>query len=260
MKNSSSNPCKGGRARRLGYAALGAGLVAALGYAALVGAAWSRYGRAEEGRTEPGDNRGGGGPLLDRFLPHYDVLERHEVRVAAPVEDTFAAARALDVNRSGIVRAVFRARELAMGAFDAPAAPPPKPLLEQTLEMGWGVLAEEPGREIVVGAVTRPWEADVRFRGLPPEEFAAFADPGFVRIAWNLAAEPVGPSESVFRTETRAVATDADARRRFRRYWSFVSPGVLLIRLLSLRLVRADAERRHRQRTAALGRDGSKTR
>jgi hypothetical protein len=39
------------------------------------------------------------------------------------------------------------------------------------------------------------------------------------------------------------VTTDAQSRRRFRRYWSVVSPGILLIRHETLRLVRREAER-----------------
>jgi hypothetical protein len=50
----------------------------------------------------------------------------------------------------------------------------------------------------------------------------------------------------MFRTETRALATDATARARFRRYWAFASPGIALIRRLSLRPLRAEAERRAR--------------
>jgi hypothetical protein len=65
-----------------------------------------------------------------------------------------------------------------------------------------------------------PWEANPVFRALPPSEFAAFNVPGFVKIAWTLRADPTGDHESVFRTETRAVATDASARARFRRYWA----------------------------------------
>jgi len=103
-----------------------------------------------------------------------------------------------------------------------------------------------PDREIVVGAVTKPWEADVTFRGLPPEEFAAFHEPGFVKIAWTLRADPVGEASSVFRTETRAIATDATARAKFRQYWSLVSPGVSTIRWLSLRPLKHEAERRVR--------------
>jgi hypothetical protein len=105
------------------------------------------------------------------------------------------------------------------------------------------VLAEKPGREIVVGAVTRPWEANVTFRGVPPDRFASFAEPGFVKIAWTLRGDPDANGGTIFRTETRAVATDAFARARFRRYWAFVSPGIILIRLASLAVVKADAER-----------------
>jgi hypothetical protein len=39
------------------------------------------------------------------------------------------------------------------------------------------------------------------------------------------------------------MATDAEARARFRRYWAVTSPGILLIRKLALRLLKADAER-----------------
>jgi hypothetical protein len=110
------------------------------------------------------------------------------------------------------------------------------------------VLAQEPGREIVLGAVTQPWKADVSFRGLPPDEFAAFDTPGFAKIAWTIRVDRLGPASSRFYTETRVATTDAEARRRFRRYWTMVSPGVRLIRREILRLVRADAERRHRAR------------
>src|SRR5262245_1704582 len=51
------------------------------------------------------------------------------------------------------------------------------------------------------------------------------------------------PGESLLRSETRVVATDSVARRRFRRYWSVYSPGILVIRYLALRLAKASAER-----------------
>jgi hypothetical protein len=123
---------------------------------------------------------------------------------------------------------------------------PPQPLLDEVLSLGWGVLAQEPGREIVLGTVTQPWKGDVKFRALPPDEFAAFSEPGFAKIAWTIRADPLGATASRFSTETRVATTDADARRRFRRYWTMVSPGVRLIRRESLRLVRADAERSYR--------------
>jgi hypothetical protein len=106
------------------------------------------------------------------------------------------------------------------------------------------VLAEVPGREIVMGAVTQPWHANVVFRPLPPDEFAAFNEPGYVKIVWTLRADPRGAHASIFRTETRAVATDAYARAKFRQYWSFLSPGIILIRWASLHPLKSKAERR----------------
>jgi hypothetical protein len=194
--------------------------------------------------------RSGPPTLLDRFLPEYEVLERHQTRVAAPAEITYSAAREMSLMGSRVVRAIFRGRELLMRSA-ATEQRPTQSLIDEVLSIGWGVLAEESGREIVLGAVTQPWKSDVKFRALPPDEFAEFNEPGFAKIAWTMRAEPSGPAVSRFYTETRVATTDADARSRFRRYWTMVSPGVRLIRRESLRLVRADAEQRYRADLAA---------
>ena len=65
-----------------------------------------------------------------------------------------------------------------------------------------------------------------------------------MKIAWTIAVTPQADGGSVFRTETRAVATDPAARARFRRYWTLASPGIVLMRWEMLRLVRRAAERR----------------
>ena len=64
---------------------------------------------------------------------------------------------------------------------------------------------------VVMGAVTQPWDANVVFRPLAPDEFVAFTDPG--------------------------------ARAKFRRYWSFFSPGIKLIRWLLLVPLRNEERR-----------------
>lgn len=205
-------------------------------YAGLVAAGWLKYGHARPGSPDERD------ALLDRFIPLYDIVERHHISVEAPAPVTLAEAKEQDLRRIPLVRLIFKVRELALGA-SADTAPRPTGLLGEVQSLGWGVLAEAPGREVVVGAVTRPWEADVTFRAIPPDEFAAFNEPGFVKIAWTLRADPIG-QHSVFRTETRAIATDPIARARFRRYWACVSPGVSAIRWLSLRPLKRDAQRR----------------
>ena len=209
-------------------------LLAATGYGVTT---WYRYGRA----SHPGT----GDELLDKFMPRFDVREHHEAIVRAPAAVTYAAARELDFGRSPLIRGIFRARQVLMGGRAAPARTA-GPFLDEVQALGWRVLAEEPGRELVMGAVTQPWEANVVFRGVPAEEFAAFEEPAYVKIAWTVGVTPRDNGSSVFRTETRAVATDPAARSRFRRYWALVSPGIVTIRWEMLRLVKRQAERRNR--------------
>ena len=218
------------RAGRLVARGAAAALLAGAGYGV---ATWYRY-----GRSKPADK---GDELLDRFMPAYEVRERHETRVRAPATSTFEAARGMELNRSPLIRAIFRGRELLMGSAGG-ARPAPRPLVDEVISLGWRVLAEEPGREIVLGAVTQPWMADVVFRGIAPEEFAGFDEPDYVKIAWNIAVAPLGTDESLFRTETRVTTTDPSSRRKFRRYWAVFSPGIVLIRREMLRLVKRVAE------------------
>ena len=208
-------------------AAIGAGAAAA-GYAGVV--AWNRfrYGRVAIER-DPAH-----ATLLDYFIPEPEIVSGHHIAVAAP------PAIVLD---SVAVRSLFRLREMALGG-EPDTRTHPEAMLDQLLSIGWVVLAETPGREIVLGAVTKPWNSSPEFRSVPAGEFAAFAEPDHVKIAFTLRAEPNGDGGSLFVTETRAVATDEEARTKFRRYWSYVAPGVGLIRLAMLRPVKCEAERR----------------
>lgn len=211
--------------------------IAAGAYGGYVGLAWLRYGHPAQAGPDEAD------ALLDRFMPVYDIAERHHIEVAAPQDITFAAACEQDLMALPVARSIFKAREVLLGS-DPDSAAHPRGLLAMTKSIGWGVLAEVPGREIVMGAVTQPWHANVVFRPLPPGDFAAFTEPDYVKIVWTLRADPAGTSRSIFRTETRAVATDATARAKFRRYWSFLSPGIILIRWAALWPLKRDAERR----------------
>jgi len=224
-----------GRALRktAGVMGAGAGAVALLGLG-YAGITWYRYGKVARG--------GNRDPMVDRFMPKYEVREVHQARVGAPAEVTFGVAHDLDLRRSTIVRAIFTGRELLLGGERSKREHPPG-FLAEVLALGWRVLAEEPGREVVIGAVTQPWKTDVELLGLPPDEFGAFKEPGYAKIVWTFAVEPLGEKASVFRTETRVATTDPQSRSRFRRYWSVFSPGILLIRYETLRLVKREAER-----------------
>ncbi len=148
-------------------------------------------------------------------MPRYDVVERHQIGVEAPASITFAAAMDVSLDDSITIQAIFKGRELFLGAAPDNVTPR-RSLIETTKALGWAVLADVPGREIVMGAVTQPWQPDVVFRGVPADQFASFDEPGYVKIVWTLRADVAGPARSIARTETRAIATDPEARRKFR--------------------------------------------
>ena len=182
---------------------------------------------------------------IARFIPDPDASERFEVEVRAPAEIAFDVAERFDMQSIAIVRAIFWLRGALLGSR-VRGGLGPRGLVAETSALGWRELERVPGRLLVMGAVTRPWEADVEFRGLPPEELVRFTEPGYVRIAWTIESEPLEDSRAVLRTETRAQATDADGRRRFRTYWRWARFGILPIRWLVLPAMRKEAERRAR--------------
>lgn len=162
--------------------------------------------------------------LLAELLPEYDVRERHSVELGSvPADRALMAARDVTLGELPLARVLFRLRGLP--------APSTRPLLEVE---GFSVLAEEPGREVVVGAIGRPWTPRGGLRR--DVDFRSFAEPGYAKIAFNLLVE-----HETLSTETRVLATDAGSRRRFRAYWLVVRPFSGLIRRLGLRAARRRA-------------------
>ena len=237
-----------GSSSALRWLAAGTGFATAV-YASRACFTWLRYGHPPLPSRDEADQ------LLDELIPVYEVVERHHLRVAAPAPVALAAACDMDLAQSVIIRGIFKGRELVLGAHPGKVRNP-RTLLAWARELGWAVLAEVPDHEIVLGAVTRPWDANPVFRPVPAQEFAGFHEPGYTKIAWTLRADPISTTESVARTETRVATTDAAARKAFRRYWSLVSPGVEVIRWISLQLVKKEAEGRMRRSRATAHRAG----
>jgi hypothetical protein len=214
--------------------ALTAGAGAAAAYGGYAGLAWLRYGHPRQRFSAP---------LLDRYIPRPEVIEHQRITVNAPSESAYAASRNLDLTRSRVVRWIFATRAFVMCAPIDEKRDVPTGLIDEVQALGWGILDEVPGREIVVGARCKPWLADPGFQPIPGEDFAKFSEPGWAKIVWNFSVEPVTEHRCIVHTETRVTTTDRDSRTFFRRYWSLVSPGIVLIRRLGLRIIKADAEK-----------------
>ena len=104
--------------------------------------------------------------------------------------------------------------------------------------LGWILLGETPGVEMVLGQVSRPWKAVAASTDAPttPEQFTSFDEPGFAKIATSLRIDPYGNDSSIMTIQTRVAITDDKSRRRFRRYWLRVGPFSSLIRRMALRV------------------------
>src|SRR5438477_561198 len=79
------------------------------GYMSYATAAWIRY-----GHVTSADGSAAADPLLDKFMPVYDVVERHDIPVAAPASITFMAAEEMDLLQLPVVRAIFKGRALVL--------------------------------------------------------------------------------------------------------------------------------------------------
>ena len=172
--------------------------------------------------------------LLDDWLPAYDFSEQHRIVCHADRARIWTALREADLADSRVVRALLALRGLGSR---------PRLSLGALIEGGFTVLAEAPGREIVMGLAGRFWTPSGGRIAVDAATFRAPIPPGTARAAWNFLAEPRADGTTELVTETRIACADAASRRRFRVYWLFVRPGSGLIRRFMLRAVRARAER-----------------
>ena len=115
--------------------------------------------------------------------------------------------------------------------------------LDDAVRAGFVVLAEEPGREIVLGVAGRFWTISGTRMTIGREDFARHAERGTAKAAMSFRVDPARLGRSRVVTETRVLCADATARRHFRRYWRVVRPGSALIRRLALLQIKRNAER-----------------
>ena len=189
--------------------------------------------------------------LLDAQLPAFDFVERHAMEVDAPPAAAYAAVRRADLGGGPLTRTLFLLRALP-GLALAPRETARRFLgargsrartLEAIASAGFVILAEAPGREIVLGTIGRFWRPSGGMRTFAPEAFARFDEAGWAKGAWSFRVEPAPGGGSTISTETRVLCTDARSRRTFRRYWWVVRPFSGLIRVEMLRAIRREAER-----------------
>jgi hypothetical protein len=191
--------------------------------------------------------------LLDQFLPRYDFAVAHAQVFRVPPAECLQAAGEVDLFRAPLVRALLDLRGLpqrlsdTLGRRRGSTAPASRSTfrLKDMVALGWTLLGETPGSEMVLGQVSRPWKATATSSDAPitPERFADFDSPGFARIATSLRVDPYGSRSCILTMETRVALTDEASRLRFRRYWLLVGPFSDLIRRTTIRRLAHDLRR-----------------
>lgn len=184
------------------------------------------------------------GMRLDEFAPVYQFNEVHTVRVSAPRARVYEAVKVVSADEILLFRSLTWIRRLGRRGPESILNPPEHlPILAVATRSGFVLLAEEPEREIVLGAVVLAPRSSHSRRRLVPDDFKDFREPGFALATMNFLVEDEGAGASIVRTETRVHATDRSAAAQFARYWRVIYPGSALMRRMWLRAIKRSAER-----------------
>jgi hypothetical protein len=189
--------------------------------------------------------------LIDEFMPRYDVVERHAIRVRASQAQTYAAIGSTDFS-NGIIRVLLVLRMLPAALLHGVRgirALTQRQTSQMTLasmeRSGFHLLSERAPDELAIGIEGRFWTlsgdrctpaADV-FRTRPPAS-------GTARGVWDFRVRAIDAGHCELSTETRVLCADDATRRKFLPYWAVIRPGSGLIRRAMLRAIRRTAERR----------------
>ena len=176
--------------------------------------------------------------LIDQFLPNYDVRERHQTKVDAPIDKVYAAVRQLDISHAKLSMFLFRLRGIPAG-LPAPSCF----TLDDFLKMRFILLGEKSNEELLLGLVGRFWTPSGELRRLDVEGFRNFNEQGYAKAAWNFSLSERPDSSVLLETETRVYCLDEASRRKFQLYWLFIGAFSGLIRREVLQAVKRNAER-----------------
>jgi len=166
---------------------------------------------------------------LDRLIPDARLRELDHVDVEATPERAWELVRHGDLARSLFIKALFAMRTwsthvnlVSLRVDD----------LRSTVEKpGFQILSDDPPREVAVGAIGKVWHAEIPFVHVADAAgYGAFAEPGFVKVAWVLRVTPRGRTGSRIEIEVRVDATDDASWTKFRAYFLLIGPASRFIR------------------------------
>ena len=176
---------------------------------------------------------------LDSVIATPRLVEIDRVDLSAPSGQVWQRVRHAALAQLPVARALFALRTLVDRA-DATTTPPRGVRIDDLTSSpqwpGFQVLVDDPPREVVVGAIGQVWRPRIPFVHVDgADAFAAFAEPGYVKVAWAIRLSPLDEGSTHLELEVRVSATDDAAWRRFRRYFLLIGPASRYIRRSLLR-------------------------
>ncbi len=183
--------------------------------------------------------------LIDSFAPRPDAVETHSIVINAPRQTVYRVLRTADLGESVIIKSLLALRSIP-GLIARPCAMPRnrKITLQTLFDSGFGLLAEKPGEEIVLGVTGRFWRPTGNVSPFNRPDFDLPVPAGFARGVWNFSVSDQVRGQTTLTTETRVICGDPASRRKFLAYWLVVRPFSGLIRLIMLKSVRKTVEAR----------------
>ena len=181
--------------------------------------------------------------MLDEFLGSYEFSEHHEIVVDADEGAVYGALMEIDMRDSPFIAPLLWIRTLPARLLGRRPDDAGSDLTMKAFSAGFQELRRDPPRLWVLGSVGRFWQADGGIIRMDPDAFASFTEPGVAKLVMGFWTLPHGDRQTLLITETRVACTDADARRRFWRYWVLIRPFSGLIRREMLRLAKRGAAR-----------------
>ena len=181
--------------------------------------------------------------LIDSFVPIPDAVEVHQLLINAPRKVVYQALWTTDFGGASVKLLLLLRLIPEIFARRSCSWPRNRKITLHTLiDSDFGLLAENPPEELVLGVTGRFWRPTGNVSRFDRADFDRPVPTGFARAAWNFSLQPEPPDRTLLRTETRIICGDAASRRKFRAYWLLVRPFSGLIRLIMLRRIRSVAE------------------
>ncbi|RDI34329.1 hypothetical protein [Lentzea flaviverrucosa] len=154
-------------------------------------------------------------PLLaDQFAPRCEFSRTDHLVVEADPASTYRAVHDLDLTdlHGFLVTAAVRLRELPEHWREDRAPRQRTRLRIHDLDAGtdWVVLGENPGHEIVFGAIGKVWQPVVKWVHVEARDFMDFTEPGYASPVRTRRAAPTTTSP---RWSCRCAATDEPSVR-----------------------------------------------